>query len=138
VSTTFHGRDIFAPVAATLSRGVKPAEFGSLIDDEVRLPQPLAPLQQKNGKVRGRIIQIDRFGNCVTNITRDFFDSKKHTALFVNGKTIREVKEFYGENGAAKGLFVIWGSAGFLEISVNGGSAAKVLRAKRGDAVVLT
>lgn len=138
VSTTFHGRDIFAPAAAALSNGVKPAELGPLIDDEVRLPQPLAPSLQKNGKVRGRIIQIDRFGNCVTNITRDFFDSGKHTAVFVNGKTIRKVKEFYGEDGAAKGLFVIWGSAGFLEISINGGSAAEVLRAKRGDAVVLT
>jgi S-adenosyl-L-methionine hydrolase (adenosine-forming) len=138
VSTTFHGRDIFAPVAAALSNGVKPGEFGPLIDDEVRLSQPLAPSMQKNGKVRGRIIQIDRFGNCVTNITRDFFDSSKHTAVFVNGKTIRKVKEFYGEDGIAKGLFAIWGSAGFLEISVNGGSAVKVLRAKRGDAVVLT
>ena len=138
LSTTFHGRDIFAPVAAALSNGVEPSAFGPRIDREVRLTEPLEPLVQKNGKVRGRIIQIDRFGNCVTNITRDYFDGESQPSLLVNGKTIRKLRKFYGEDGAAKGLFVLWGSAGFLEISINGGSAAKLLRAKRGDAVVLT
>ena len=62
VSSTFHGRDIFAPVAAALSNGVALEEFGEEINDQVRLPSLETPL---------RVIHIDRFGNCVTNITRD-------------------------------------------------------------------
>ncbi|HEY4423128.1 MAG TPA: SAM-dependent chlorinase/fluorinase [Pyrinomonadaceae bacterium] len=122
VSRTFHGRDIFAPVAAALSNGVALEEFGAEIDDAVRLPSLETPL---------RIIHIDRFGNCVTNITR------AETSLVVNGQTISEFREFYGE-GDDESLFAIWGSAGFLEISVNGGSAAEILHARRGDEVSFT
>ena len=124
-STTFHGRDIFAPVAAALSNGVAIEEFGAEINDEIRLPSLETPL---------RIIHIDRFGNCVTNITRDRLDSE---SLIINGRTIREFRQFYGE-GDNESLFAIWGSAGFLEISVNGGSAARVLGANRGDEVGFT
>ena len=136
-SSTFHGRDIFAPVAAALSSGVKPREFGPEISDAVRLPVSLEPEVLKNGKVRGRIIHIDRFGNCVTNITRDLVKSEETASLIVNRKTIRKFRRFYGEESSGS-AFAIWGSAGFLEISVNGGSAAKVLRARRGDIVLLT
>jgi len=127
-SSTFHGRDIFAPVAAALSNGVKPEQLGPAIDDEIRFPYSLEP----------QIIHIDRFGNCVTNISRETFKGKI-ASLKINGKTIRNFRNFYGENSNRPDtLFGIWGSAGFLEISVNGGSAAKILRAKRGDAVVVT
>ncbi|HKG48047.1 MAG TPA: SAM-dependent chlorinase/fluorinase [Pyrinomonadaceae bacterium] len=125
-SSTFHGRDIFAPVAAALSNGVAPEDFGPEITDEVRLPSLQTPT---------RIIHIDHFGNCVTNITRDVLPAEK--ILVINGQTIREFREFYGESEEAS-LFAIWGSAGFLEISVNGGSAAKILRGKVGDKVLLT
>jgi S-adenosyl-L-methionine hydrolase (adenosine-forming) len=124
-SSTFHGRDIFAPVAAALSNGVKPEEFGPVVADEVRLRYSLEP----------QIIHIDHFGNCVTNISREVFDGKIAT-LRINGRTIRNFRNFYGED-SSRAPFAIWGSAGFLEISVNGGSAAKVLRAKRGDEVFL-
>lgn len=120
-STTFHGRDIFAPVAAALSNGVAVEEFGAEITDAVRLSSLESPL---------RIIHIDHFGNCVTNITRD----RSPREIVVKGRTISEFREFYGA-GARKSLFAIWGSAGFLEISVNGGSAAQVLGAKVGEAV---
>lgn len=119
-SSTFHGRDIFAPVGAALSTGVVPEQFGPEINDPVRLPSLETP---------SRIIHIDRFGNCVTNIRR------KVKSLSVNGKTIDSFREFYGE-GSGEELFAIWGSAGFLEISVNGGSAAQVLGAKRGDPII--
>ena len=121
-SSTFHGRDIFAPVAAALSKGVTPEQLGPEIHDEVRLPSLETP---------PRIIHIDHFGNCVTNITREAFEGK---SLSINGRTISPLRKFYGE-GQADELFAIWGSAGFLEISMNGGSAAKMLNAKRGDAV---
>jgi len=134
-STTFHGRDIFAPVAAALSTGITPEKFGRLIKDEVRLETPLTPVVQKNGRVEGRIIHIDRFGNCITSLTPDLLG--QDGVLLVKEKQINNFREFYGEAGSANEVFAILGSAGFLEISVNGGSAAEVLRAKRGDVVSL-
>lgn len=122
-SSTFHGRDIFAPVAAALSQGVSPEDFGPEINDEVRLPSLETPF---------RIIHIDRFGNCITNITRDGL--KSGAGLVINGRTITEFRNFYGE-GSPTEPFGIWGSAGFLEISVNGGSAAEILGARRNDPV---
>ena len=122
-SSTFHGRDIFAPVAAALSIRVAPEQFGPLINDEVRLPSLETPV---------RIIHIDRFGNCVTNISREVFEGK---SLTINGKKISAVRKFYGEASPGE-IFSIWGSAGFLEISVNGGSAAQILNAKRGDTII--
>ena len=121
----FQGPNARTPVAAALSTGVAPEQFGAEIDDEVRLPSLETPL---------RIIHIDRFGNCVTNIRRETFEGK---SLKINGKTISAVRNFYGEASAGE-VFAIWGSAGFLEISVNGGSAAQILGAKRGDAVSFT
>ena len=134
-SSTFHGRDIFAPVAAALSNGVKPREFGPRISDAVRLPVSLEPEILKNGDVRARIIHIDRFGNCVTNITRDFV--KPNASLLINRKTIRQFRNFYGED-SSDSPFAIWGSAGFLEISINGGSAAKTLGVNTGETILLT
>jgi hypothetical protein len=127
-SSTFHGRDIFAPVAAALSTSVPPEQFGVEIKDEIRLPSLETPL---------RIIHIDRFGNCVTNIRREIFEGKIKS-LSINGKTINSLRNFYGEADSKEELFAIWGSAGFLEISFNGGSAARILGAKRGDAVCFT
>ena len=135
-SATFHGRDIFAPVAAALSNGVTPEELGSEIDDEVRLGS-LEPVIKNDAKVKARIIHIDRFGNCITNITRDLFEDWENVRLVTNGKTIRDFRNFYGE-ASTTAPFAIWGSAGFLEISVNGRSAAKTLRVKRGDKVICT
>ena len=121
VSNTFHGRDIFAPVAAALSNGADIASLGTRISDPVRLPSPTG----------AQIIHIDRFGNLITNITRDQFGPG--TRLSVNGTAISAFRNFFGENvGEPNEPFAIWGSAGFLEIAVNGGSAAEVLRAKRG------
>jgi S-adenosylmethionine hydrolase len=135
-STTFHGRDIFAPVAAAISKGIALEELGPLIADEVRLKNSLKALVSKNGDVEGRIIHVDRFGNCITNITRDLIDPTKQSTLRINRKSIRAFRDFYSDAPKDK-LFAIWGSAGFLEISVNGHSAAKKLRVKRGDTVVL-
>lgn len=134
-SSTFHGRDIFAPVAAALSNGVKPRQFGHKINDAVRLPVSLEPEVLKNGDVRARIIHIDRFGNCVTNITRDLV--KHGSSLVINRKTIRNFRKFYGEE-AGTAPFAIWGSTGFLEISLNNGSAAETLGVNTGETVLLT
>jgi S-adenosyl-L-methionine hydrolase (adenosine-forming) len=133
-SSTFHGRDIFAPVAAALSKGVKPAQLGPQIEDEVRLP-PLLPVKRSDGKVEGRIIHIDRFGNCITNLTRA--DLQASTTLLVNQTVIKTFRQFYADDDGSKNqIFAIWGSAGFLELSINGSSAAARLKVKRGDSVI--
>jgi S-adenosylmethionine hydrolase len=129
-STTFHGRDIFAPVAAALSTGVEVEAFGPRIDDEVRLENSLLP-EVKNGRLEGRIIHVDRFGNCITNFTRDVFDTGN---LVINGETIGDFRDFYADSPRNE-PFAIWGSAGFLEVSINGGSAAKKLGIKTGDRI---
>jgi S-adenosyl-L-methionine hydrolase (adenosine-forming) len=135
-STTFHGRDIFAPVAAALSRGIKPEKFGGLINDAVRLETSLTPVVQKNGSVEGRIIHVDRFGNCITNLTRD--NLKDPGMLVVKEKEISYFRDFYSDASSSNEVFAIWGSAGFLEISVNGGSAALTLGVRRGESVIFT
>ena len=139
VSTTFHGRDIFAPVAAALSLGTNPDELGPEIKDAVRLAS-LLPFKQKNGKLEGRIIHIDRFGNCITNFTREHLAStlESRASLMISGYTIRSFRRFYGEGeGGSEKLFAVWGSAGFLEIAATNRSAARLLKAKRGQPVIL-
>ena len=124
VSNTFHGRDIFAPVAAALSNATDLHSLGMWISDPVRLPT----IHEFH------VIHVDRFGNLITNITRDVF--KEGASLRIKGKVISAFRNFFGENvGDADGPFAIWGSAGFLEIAVNGRSAAEILDVKRGDKI---
>ena len=141
VSATFHGRDVFAPVAAALSVGVEPREFGEEIDDWVRLP-PLAPRAGAGGAVEAEIIHVDRFGNCVTSLTRRELSEERiarGAALVVGDHTIRSFRRFYADAGGdAPEPFAIWGSAGFLEISALRASAAALLRARRGQIVLVT
>ena len=139
VSSTFHGRDIFAPVAAALSSGVAPEEFGPVIDDLVRL-ESLKPRTVDQGMTEVRIIQIDRFGNCITNLTRDDLgrDGLDGARLIVNGHEVSSMRECFAEGGAKNDeLFCVVGSAGFLEIAAQNSSAATILGAQRGDAVTL-
>ena len=97
VSTTFHGRDIFAPVAAALSTGSDPAALGPQILDPIRLFKSMEP----------QIIHIDRFGNLITNITRDQF--KEARRLLLNGTLISAQRNFFGENvGEIDEPFLIW------------------------------
>lgn len=140
VSQTFNGRDVFAPVAGALSTGVRPDELGTRITDYVRLPQ-LKPQISRNGEIKGRVIHIDRFGNCVTNITPDELTAEMIASgakLQVKGKIVKSFRNFFTEEtGSRDKLFGIWGSAGFLEIAAASESAAKLLHAKRGDAVIV-
>ena len=138
VSKTFHGRDVFAPIAAEVSRGVPFDSFGPEIRDQVRL-KPLSPEVTKNGKLRGRIIHIDHFGNCVTNLDPQSFNGleEQRVVLLVNGRKTQSVQSSYSEAGGKHKLFAIWGSAGFLEISARNRSAAKILKARRGDSVAV-
>ena len=138
VSPTFHGRDIFAPVAAALLNGVKVVDFGAEVSGPVRLA-PLA-LEQRGSQLLARIIHIDRFGNCVTNITPEVLTQKMIDAgahLVIKEKKITSFRKFFAESGSRAQLFGVWGSAGFLEIAAANRSAAKLLKAARGESVVL-
>lgn len=142
VSRTFHGRDIFAPVAGALSQNVPPVELGEPLDDYVRLA-PLAPVREEDdGAWSGRILHIDRFGNLITNFTRrELIDEQlaQGASLEIGTHKINSFRKFYAEaTGAAAGeLFAIWGSAGVLEIAANSASAAQLLDARRGQLVRL-
>ena len=140
VSATFHGRDVFAPVAAALSLGVKPAQLGTSISDVVRL-QSLRPTTSRDGEIMARIIHTDRFGNCVTNITPGDLTAKMIAAgatLELKGKLVKSFRNHFAESAGKDKLFALWGSAGFLEIAATNDSAAKLLKAQRGDAVVVS
>jgi S-adenosylmethionine hydrolase len=138
VSQTFHGRDVFAPVAAAISNGVVLSDLGSRVNDPIRLAS-LAPVKKGIGTLEGRIIHIDHFGNCITNFTREHLNARKETSttLRIKGKRIKSFKRFYGDGVSKEKLFAIWGSAGFVEIAIQNGSAAKRLKAERGTKVTL-
>jgi S-adenosylmethionine hydrolase len=141
VSPTFNGRDVFAPVAAAFSLGVKPAELGTPITDCVRLPA-LAPTTTRDGRIKARIIHIDRFGNCATNIGADDLTPAmiaSGATLRLKGKLVKSFRRYFAEETGSRGkLFAVWGSAGFLEIAARNDSAAKILNAHRGDEVMVT
>ncbi|HLK68670.1 MAG TPA: SAM-dependent chlorinase/fluorinase [Bryobacteraceae bacterium] len=138
VSRTFHGRDIFAPVAAHLACGTPGARFGKIIQDYVR---PAFEKPQPNGKNswRGRILKIDRFGNCITNFRECEFPrlSEKSFSLAIGMAEICGMANNYSDckSGA---LCLIAGSSGYLEVSVNQGSAAKVIGCQTGSVAELT
>jgi len=138
ISHTFHGRDIFAPVAAALSLGVNPQELGLPIRDPKRLP-PLA--EMAGSEIHSQIIHIDRFGNAITGIQVNLLHSEMLPASFrlrVGDHLIQFQKRFYAEEPTKPGRpFVIWGSLNFLEISITNGSAAEALGLSCGQAVIL-
>ena len=151
VSPSFHGRDVFAPVAAALANGLQASRLGGQIGDPVRLESLETEIvagksatragKSSSETIRGRIIHIDRFGNCITNITPEVLSPDMIAAgahVVAKGKKITSFRNFFAENtGSRAQLFCIWGSAGFLEISAANRSAAKLLKAKRGDTVIV-
>ena len=139
VSSTFHGRDVFAPVAAALSNGAAPREVGPPLESIVRLAS-LSPRTTADA-LEGSIIHIDRFGNCITNFTAENINEERIAAgakLIVNGQQIPSFRKFFADQDGAKDeLFMLFGSAGFVEIAAQNASAAAILSAKRGDTVLL-
>jgi S-adenosylmethionine hydrolase len=137
ISSTFHGRDIFAPVAAYLSLGVKPASFGPSINSwrEISFPDPA----MKQAKLIGEIVHIDAFGNLVSNIDRKSllqFSKGYSFAVRIGRKTIQGLKKGYWEAMKSEPIALI-GSGGFLEISVREGNAQKALKIKKGAPIIV-
>jgi S-adenosylmethionine hydrolase len=138
VSRTFHGRDIFAPVAAHLAIGVPPARFGKMIHDYLR-PEFEKPQPTGNGNWSGRILKIDRFGNLITNFQEREFQAlqEKSFSLTVGTSEVTRMARTYAD-AAPHELFVIAGSSGFLEISINQESAANRIGCQAGSVAGLT
>ena len=128
VSATFHGRDVFAPAAGHLARGVPPERFGPEVLDAVRLPIP-RPRLEPPGTLTGQIIWIDRFGNCITNIGRE--DLEAFTAgtagpirVLLAGRPVGGLVQFFAEAGPG-GHGAILGGTGHLELFRHQGNLAR-------------
>jgi S-adenosyl-L-methionine hydrolase (adenosine-forming) len=137
VSRTFHGRDIFAPVAAHIAKGVQPARMGKLIQDYLR-PSFEAPQQTGKHFWTGMILKIDHFGNAITNFRLADFPAVERAPfeLLLGPHAITRLAHNYAECGAGE-LFVIEGSSGYLEISMSQAPAAKALGCAAGAPVEL-
>jgi S-adenosylmethionine hydrolase len=135
VSRTFHGRDVFTPVAAHLTRGIPMAEFGPSAQDYVRLDWPEPTVSGEI--VHGEIVHIDRFGNGITNVSAQVLTEGETapSTVTVRGVVTCPVKTFYREVSEGQPL-ALAGSSGLVEIAVNNGNAAHVLGLKLGDSVV--
>jgi S-adenosylmethionine hydrolase len=130
VSATFHGRDIFAPVAARLSLGTPPEKFGGVIKSIAALPEQ-RPYQESVDTLTGRIVHIDHFGNLITNFKAGDLPEEPFI-VEVNENIISGLSRTYAE---VEGLLMLVGSSGYLEIAVKGGSACESLEASVGDRV---
>jgi len=130
VSPTFHGRDIFAPVAARLSLGFRPIDFGEAINSVTMLPLP-HPYWTPDGELVGHILHIDSFGNLITNIrSSDLPQTKQEITIEVGNQLISGLSRTYAEG---KGLLALIGSSGYLEIALVGGSACALIDTKVGN-----
>jgi S-adenosylmethionine hydrolase len=138
VSHTFHGRDIFAPVAAHLARGVKPSTVGPLIDDYLR-PTVDKPTRTGTRCWAGVVLKVDRFGNLITNFhINDFPTVTERPIVMIPGVTkVEKVVETFADSGAGEPAVLV-GSSGYLEVIVNQGSAARILGCGPGSPVELS
>ncbi len=137
-SATFHGRDVFAPVAAWLSKGIISSNFGEPIKDFVRLPLPVPAMPTKT-TLEGEIIQIDHFGNAITNIRAEDLaqlrNAKPDGTLKIVTKGMQvPFKEYYSQ-AEDKGLYALINSIDRLELFVYRGSAAKQFELRVGDSL---
>jgi len=139
IGSTFHARDIFAPCAAWLSKGVEVEKFGEEITDFVRFNIP-APRKESASVLAGEIVYTDKFGNSITNISftdlRDFVESAgiESYKIQVKDMVIDKLAPFYSSINKGEHGVVVNGN-GFLEIFVNHGDARRTLGLKRGDSV---
>ncbi len=137
VSQTFHGRDIFAPVAAHLSLGVPLESLGDPVNDWVRLPPSVAVWRAGN-EIVGRIVHIDRFGNAITNIGEEMLTAidRARVETSVRGKTLQGLQSTYAMVERGEVLALI-SSSGHLEIAMREGNAAQAWGLCLGDEVLV-
>ena len=143
-SNTFHGRDIFAPAAAHLAAGRALDDIGTPIDtlEHLQWARPIV----ESETVRGRIVHVDHFGNCITNIRRSTLaealaldgevtaDAFPPVKGYVGSTILEQIRATYGAVPEGEPL-LLFGSTDFLEVGVNGGNAAELLDIRKGDSV---
>ena len=130
VSPTFHGRDIFAPVAAGLSLGISLYEFGEKIKSLHVLSLP-KPSYDSDGNLIGLVLYIDHFGTLISNIRSNELP-RKDVMIEAAGCRIQGISDYYAQN---EGVMAIQGSSGYLEVSLRDGSASDFLGAVAGDEI---
>ncbi len=138
VSQTFHGRDVFAPVAAHVAAGAPPSKLGKPIQDYLR-PAFQKPVQTGKRTWNGQALKVDRFGNIITNYHVEDFPGleRKQFAFGVGPEQVSVLARNYAETGPGE-LFAIVGSSGYYEISVREASAARATGCAGGSPVELT
>lgn len=136
-SNTFHGRDIFAPIAAHIIKGKHGEDLGVL----VTLPIPASPfldIYESTTELEGKILHSDRFGNLITNIRpkSNRIDDMQYFSLEIGGRTIGSIKKTYASGDYGE-LIAIIGSSGLIEVAVRNSSAHQMLGLRVGDPVLL-
>ncbi|MBL8191333.1 MAG: SAM-dependent chlorinase/fluorinase [Acidobacteria bacterium] len=141
VSATFHGRDVFAPIAAHLSKGLSPENVGKEITDFVRLEIPGLSVNESGLQITGSVIHIDHFGNCITNLTARELppDQSDQSAIKLRfaGQQITQIGSHFAQAVKQSSLFAYLGSAGYWEIALWCDSAAEKFAVSRGAKVIL-
>lgn len=135
ISTSFHGRDIFAPAAAHLSRGISLCDLGRPLEKLTPLHWAL-PMSDDQG-IQGWVVHVDHFGNCVTNISREMLDEKRAgrpIKCFVGNAILDGISRTYSEVDTGEPLMHI-NSGNFLEVAVRSGNASELLGIRKGDPV---
>jgi S-adenosyl-L-methionine hydrolase (adenosine-forming) len=139
VSSTFQGRDVFAPAAAHLCEGVNPVDFGAIIKDFVK--PKFSKVKFRKGKVVGEVLHVDRFGNIVTNIREESLSCLKVKDFARVNINQRETKLKLGKSYAEAKLnesLVLVGSQGYIEIAKYKGNASEEFNAKPSDKITLS
>lgn len=139
VSSTFHGRDVFAPVAAWLGKAYAPEAFGEEITDYTRFALPR--VKPEGSALKGVVLRVDAFGNLMTNFTLEDLPPAPEVGakikLQVGGKQVENMVQMFAQGTPGEAVALI-GSSGYLEIAVNKGNAARQLGVTRGAEVVLS
>jgi hypothetical protein len=138
LSHTFHGRDIFAPVAAHLSLGISPESLGEQVDDMGWFPAPQPEIAANT--IRGEVVYVDHFGNLVTNIPAKALAGGSTVQVKIKGRLIPGLSRTFHDpsHQPAGGLLALIGSHSHLEIAVRDGSAARSLGSDVGEGVEVT
>ncbi len=132
ISRTFHGRDIFAPVAAHLANGVPLADLGPVITDPVRLQMPKP--EKTAGGWRAHITVIDIFGNLTTDLPASLLSDPARVSFHILGREVEGLVTSYGNKKPGE-LVALVDSENYIEVAIVNGSAQKTLGAKVGDVV---
>ena len=139
VSSTFHGRDVFAPAAAWLGKAYQSESFGEVVTDYAKFSLPR--VRADGAALKGVVLRVDAFGNVLTNFTLEDLppasDMEGRINLEVGGKPVENMVRTFAQGTPGEPVALI-GSSGFLEIAVNRGNAAQLLGAWRGTEVILS